>query len=129
MRIDFLDQQLGLAARFGFGRATALFCQYEQPGDNADDQREREKYFPEYSGELQIIGGNGRGRLQIDQPERQSNQTRGNRKYADIMPEMRIDQGIDRLWQPVAKRFHDVGLKPRMRLAEIVTACIERAAK
>lgn len=33
MRIDLLDQQIRLAARFGFGCSPALFRQHEQPGE------------------------------------------------------------------------------------------------
>ena len=38
VRVDFLDQQRGLAPRLGFGGAAALLRQHEQPRDHADDQ-------------------------------------------------------------------------------------------
>ena len=37
VRVDFLDQQRGLAPRLGFRGAAALLRQHEQPRDHADD--------------------------------------------------------------------------------------------
>ena len=50
VRVDFLDQQHGLPLGFRFRRAPALLREHEQPGDDADDNRQREEYFPEHVG-------------------------------------------------------------------------------
>src|SRR5690349_3648587 len=45
------------------------------------------------------------------------------------MAELRVDPGVDRPRQQLAERLRDLRLHPRMRLAEIVAAGIERAAQ
>ena len=127
--VDFLDQQRGLPPGFLFRRAPALLRQHEQPGDHADDDGQRKEHFPQHAGELQIVGVDRRRGLQIDQAERQPDQAGGNREHAEIMPELRIDPGIDRLRQQRAERLGDLRLDPRMRLAEVVAARVERTAQ
>src|ERR1700733_13081832 len=45
------------------------------------------------------------------------------------MPELRIDPSVHRPWQQFAEGFGDLRLDSRMRLAEIVTARVKRAAQ
>src|SRR6202048_785495 len=68
-------------------------------------------------------------RLQIDQAERQPDQSCGNREDAEIVSELRIDPGVDRLRQEFAEGFRNLRLDPRMRLAEIVAARVKRTAQ
>src|SRR3954469_19704589 len=45
------------------------------------------------------------------------------------MSELRVDPVIDRLRQYLAQRLRHLRANARMRLAEIVAACVERAAQ
>ena len=129
MRVDFLNQERGLPPRFRLRRATALLSQHEQPRHHADDDGEREEHLPEHVGQKEIVHRNRRRRLQVDQPERQPDQPRGHREHPEIMPELRVDPGVDRLRQHLAQRLRHLRADSRMRLAEIVTARVERTAQ
>ena len=98
VRVDFLDQQRGLPPRFRLRRAPALLRQHEQPGHDADDDGQREEHFPEHVRQ-QIGGMLGRRGLQIDQCECQPDQARGYREHAEILPELRVNSGVDRFGQ------------------------------
>ena len=104
VRVDLLHQQRGLPPRFRLRRAPALLRQHEQPGDHADDDGQREEHLPQHVGQLQLSACTRCRGLQVDQAERQPDQPGGDREHAEIVPELRVDPGVDRLRQQLAER-------------------------
>ena len=129
MGVDFLHQQRSLPFGFGFSGLATLPRQHEQPCHHADDDREREENFPQHVGQLHLIEPDRGGGLKVNQGERQPDQPRRQHKDTEIVPELRIDPRVDELWKHLAEGFGELRLHPRMRLAQVVAAGVERAAQ
>ena len=63
------DKRVALIEGLGFGRASTLLGEHEQPGNNADDDGEGEEHLPQHVGHRRAVAGRGGRGLQIDQRE------------------------------------------------------------
>ncbi len=126
--VDLLNQKRGLR-RVSASAARRLCCaSTNSQGDHADDDRECKEDFPEHIPQQLVVDVGAHRGLKIDQAQRQPDQPGRDGKDPEIVPDLRVDAGIDMLWQQLAEALGDLRLDAGVRLAEIMTTRIERTA-
>ena len=96
VRLDFVHQQVGLAAGLLLGDPAAVLRQHEQPGGDAGNDREDEEHAPQH-GAQDFLGNLGIERnLEIDQQQHRADHPAEQQQNAEKAP----DIGIERAHRP-----------------------------
>ena len=127
--LDLAQEQRRLARRFLLRHAAALVRQHQEPGEDAGDDQEDEEGRPQRAGDGIGIGRRRRGHLEIDQQQDGADQRHEHGEQAEILHDARADARRQRGRQQRVDHCGRLRLQPRLRLAEVVAARIERAAQ
>ncbi len=129
VRLDLAQQQRRLAGRFFLRHTPALMRQHQEPGEDAGHDHEDEEGRPQRAGDGIGIGGCRRRHLEIDQPQCGADQHHEDGKQAEELDNARTDPGRQRFRQQGGGDAGRLRLQPRLRLAQVVAAGVERAAQ
>ncbi len=130
---DLLHQQVGLAVRLLLGDVAAFTGQHHPPGENPGEQREHqeclEKRLIEGFSRLLRAGRDTRRDLAVDQPERQRKQADDQAEHTEVVRQAGVQARDGHLREGPTEEVVPLRREPRVRLAQVATARIERAAQ
>jgi hypothetical protein len=133
VRFDFLHQQLGLPVGFLLRHLPALVGQHQPPGDDAGQQQQRGADLDEggaHRGQARrIVGGQGQHFLVIEQADQQAEDRQDAGHQQQIMAQAGLQIGPRGAGQQTPQQRVPLRAEPRLGLAHIVAARIQRAAK